>query len=383
MAGYFQEIFNVELLHNYYATEPGQDFMVHVPKETRTLMDLYKLQLSPDGPGKVNTFGLLMEGSKDTEFTPDTEASEAFSLAFLLELKNANLPNFTVLPDLAPNEVLHFYNRDSDTGGPNYLYDNLDRDGVTGKLNHATIFLYSKSFSHTFSGTANSTLTVTLNYNGEPVRTQAVSSLGDEYTVAMDVSNLPSGQYVLDTSEASIPLYLVDELPSKPLLAMVEIRHTTETGSEIPFQYSEPTKYKVQLERLDVFWKYFVVAKQSMSGLHIDAIASPPSPYPSPVSFTEISPGAEEAETMAQVQDIYGTSHPILVFKSDDVLPYSDVKLVGLQLSSSSATVIENLPNPPLGSSRTDQVLCIAPSFVFPIDERLDNADDYQKSPSK
>lgn len=385
MPGYFQEIFNVSFLHDYYYNGMCSDLKVHLPDETKSLLELYQLRFVRDERTAGHSFCVMMKGEDNgSGFVPQKAPSETFEMVFLLELKKEQLASYTNLPERAANEALYFYNRDSKNVAPNLLFDDSSRDGSTNKLIYQTIFTYGKAFKHSFIGASAGSLTVTLKRGNSVVQSYLVSSGTDNFTVHVDASNLPSGHYTLDTGTETIPLYLLDEAPKKPVFALVEIEHSLEAENEKPFKYDNPTAYRIQLERLDRHWRYYVIAKQSMGNLTIDPITTASTPYPSSIAFTKVnSYSTAEAGTISNLEEVYGTFQSIVLFKSDVPLPAYQGNLQGIRLMNGSTAVMKNLPNPSPGSKNAEQVVCIAPSVTFPIDPSLDSADLYGTFPSK
>lgn len=349
MARRFVKLFDLEILHDYYVSGKSGDFYIQPTADTLKLIkgyrSIFKTRSLEVGARSTSGLSVVYEAT-DLIDTPLIPITTEVRFRFFMKLVNPVFLNFTELP--AKNNASEIFYYDNTGGTP---------------LAQTKLELQSKIFNYKFTSPNSPDELRIFGIDGNLI-TALTESLGagPDFEVQLDLTNYPDGKYELKlfnsgSPTADIPkeIYFDNNLKGEGIFGIIEI-------------FKDDNEYgdlKIEFEKADNFWKYFVVFKTGLGG-NTYAVQDDESGGPF-ITFSIVAQVVDEINFTSQDQATVDAllnglpSGAVVLFKSTAEVDYSETKKKEIQLVRTlptSALLISNLPNPEIANPKSE-------AFVF------------------
>jgi hypothetical protein len=268
----YKRILNLVVGHNYFKDGFDRFVQLYPTFATQKLLANGKLIFKHIPNGITILYKTLDDGS-----TPFVQLDGDLNFTFILKSAEINsLFNITNLDEspsrqFGPGKILYLSNNpgnsSADKNNPEILKHEII-DSVRGPL-----FTYSFSLSGSpvavkmiVADRKGNPVSIGKDTNGNPFPKTMLLSVGSNnlYEQQIDLRDLKRGRYLItiknqdESATLKTEKIYVDELLEKEnILGIVDIAYESGSGS----LYDKTEEYKVQLNRNETFWKYYIVNK--------------------------------------------------------------------------------------------------------------------------
>lgn len=354
---WYEQLFDVQVEHDYFADGACPDFEFFPTADTQRLLQNYALVMKPAGTGFAVFARLDSNLSANSAFITARRMDQPFRLIFGMRLKNKLFANYTDFPDaLAPRQLLFLSNR-VQVAGSDLSHILLGETQSAGGHVSANDLAFAAGDIYRWSfATAIPDAAVQLTWTGADGAAVLQNTFDkDEQGVVEAVFDklfeLPNAYYRISTLP-NVPagnrtVFKHPELAESPPFGIVEIRShpaipansfrsddtVVVNGQNVPVTRIQAKPYRVRFQRRSLPWKFQLVrntASQNLANWSVQYGAAQ-SPYPAGVVFT----GAPaDAGTVLRE------------FASNVPIPFFQTPKSGIQLQASGQQPLPNLPNP-------------------------------------
>ena len=348
MSRVYQTLTALELLHDFYASGACEDLVVMPSAETLRMLQKYRLIWGTKTRLTKSSYTLLQE---TVDGVPLFAVPERTQFRFALKLTNKSFFNFT---DLAtPN------------GGEVYVFANAG--GSTELLGASPVKypLRGGPFSWNGIGGGATMVRATHTFYAGESRTASTFTENGSLQARFDLQGLKPGLYGLYRDGVGTPdthVYYDPEFAGEGVFAFLHLNKAAPlalgNSYTLSFTASSPRwKYFLVLKGDHSDYEYAIEDQRESATLTFDVHDS--------VAPAYVLTAADQA-TLDNLQNIYGDAE-IKVFVSSQDIPYQDNTRSLITLgrtkppSLSLATVIQHLPNPPIGNANAAVIVGVDP----------------------
>ncbi len=350
MARFFDKLFDIELLHDYYTSGKSRDFILSPTADTIQLIKGYRslIKNRASDDRSENTVGLsVVYEATDNAHTPLIPINQNERFRFAMKLVNPTFLNFTDIPAKNNSNEIYYYHNNS--GSP---------------LTQEVLELQPKVFTYRVTSAFTPDNLKVFGIDGSEITAlQATLSGGPDFEVELDLSGYPDGKYKLELFDGitstgeSQDIYFDNALKAEGVFGIVEIY---KANNDFPHE-----TLQIQFNKSEVYWKYFVLVKAGDIGTDTYEVidAEDYSGGGTAIEFSKVDSGSYTAADDAVVAALLN-QHPdgeVVLIKSDTLIAYSESKKTDLQLRKNgqfSPPLTSHLPNPAVANPKAE-------SFVF------------------
>ena len=333
----YKELFDLEILHNFYSSNRSADFRVIPTAETSSLFGSLGLRYLPTKYGGKVFAKVSTVGGVDIIKTP-LPANTKFS--FKLILVNSSFSNFTAVNLSKPVGNYYYFNN---------LLNNISADGFpllvsdtgTKSVTDSDLLPFiSNTFSYTHNqAIAERTGTIEMIDSGDKL-VQTLKNNNNNFNFSFDLSPLPQGRAKFSVlNSVKSRFYIIDAAERESLYGIAEIFFSN--SSVATYQFLQPngaitTKhYKISFASRQTKWRYIINKKYNAS---VSAVTVAKTSAPA-ISFS-IVPGAPAGQ---------------FIVTSNNLLPFKEESIQGIKLSDqANKIIVPNLPNPSAASIKPE-----------------------------
>lgn len=326
----FKKLFTVKVDHSYYRSGKSREDIIFIPsRECRALLQGHRMLFRNNMDGGISVLHRVMSDNT----TPFIDLDEN-TYVFGLSLKNkARFLNITDLKDTENNKayasgrIAYFRNEGNASTLAYELIDQL----------RPSVFTYEFKFSPAVPASSEGALEIQ-DADGNTVKQLEgiTSNAAGIFSTSLDLSDLPKGKYTFvsshdtNTTAQEETVYIDSDLAGKDVFGIMAI---TNPGT------IQSTPFRMQFERLETYWRYFVVLKsgniENTATISIEdsAIEGTGSAYTIYNFNDKVAPVALNGMTAVQLT-------------SNEPIPFFEDPKLGFELTAGASVVLKDLPNP-------------------------------------
>lgn len=333
----FDRLFHVEVLHNYYKSGKGDEFVIEPSSTCQSLLQNYGLLF------KKVPYGFLVlyeyEGDKNNPY-PVKPIENDLKFTFTLSLKKPYFINYSALPlDSEQDQIYYGHNLNDNPKNSKLL---LTSDMISGYLTGSDrIYLRPQVFQYTFKS-SNSKISVEIvDELNNSVYKKNVSVFEGIASFPVDLRSYRPGKFTLKIDGVQELVFYADsELIGKNIFAIVEIFKNSSVPSAYRFTDTNNNvvekTYTLRIDKRSTYWKYYITLKYNSQIAPEDLSIAHPDPL---VGFTR------------QVTELLPDGLSAAPFLSDTELALVDEPVRSIQLhkagsNGNAIVLIDHLPNP-------------------------------------
>ena len=355
----YNRLFNIQVVHNFYVDNVSKKDLAFAPTRSTIIAMKNSNMLFRNEEG-----GFRVLYKVDDTNAPFINFSNV-RLVFALQLLNIN--EFFNFSDL--NDTVNMKNY---SAGKILYFTNIGNTGINDLSYSLIDYLRPVTFTYQFPQTAiapnpsTDFANIIIKDQGNnpvtpvyPPSTGIAPDASNQYHYPIDFTKLPKGLYKFETWTTNSPthvtetIYIDNDLASQGVFGIVDILAISGADTSFPQPPTYVSRlYNMNFVRRETQWKYIVVLKS-------------PSVTPPPVNPTDIS---ISDESITPFQPPYGqlffnpaVAGPtvnglssVVITSVPSSIPYFEMPKRTLTVKNIGATVITDIPGPPLGVVSAD-----------------------------
>lgn len=332
----YASLFEIEILHDFYADKKCRDIRITPSPATSRLMAQLGLRVIPSDTGCKVLTRVTPSGNKDLVNTPIPENTR---LVFVLQSQNSSFETFSQLSlSKQPRQYYYFNNLKENIGAGNVPL--LVANQLTKKVSNDDLLRFERNtYKFAYNGAPVSSAEIRVTDMGEKI-IQTLEKPSGNYNFSLQLQQSSGGRASFFIAGNKLDDFYIEEAGvGQNVFGVVEIYHRAALTNTYKFVNNDrsvaPKKYAVSFANRQTTWRYTVNKKFNMAVTDVKIKKT----NGTPIDFTKK----------------LGTPANQFILSSNAAVPLKQEMLTGIRMTDQNdREIIAHLPNPSLGALKEE-----------------------------